>query len=48
MKKNVASQSIGVQMITISDGSNFTGTVTVLITIDNGTQSASGGTAPAH
>lgn len=48
MKKNVASQSIGAQMITASDGSNFTGTVTVVITIDNGTQSASGGTAPAH
>ena len=48
MKKNLASQSIGVQMITASDGTNFTGTVTVVITIDNGTQSASGGTAPAH
>jgi len=48
MKKNVASQSIGAQMITAADGTNFTGTVTVVITIDNGTQSASGGTAPAH
>lgn len=48
MKKNVASQSVSAQMITASDGSDFTGTVTVLITIDNGTQSASGGTAPAH
>lgn len=48
MKKNVAGQSVGAQMITISDGSVFTGSVTVLITIDNGTQSASAGTAPAH
>jgi len=48
MKKNVASQSIGAEMITSADGTAFTGTVTVLITIDNGTQSASGGTAPAH
>ena len=48
MKKNVASQNIGVQMITAADGTNFTGTVTVVITIDSGTQSASGGTAPAH
>jgi hypothetical protein len=48
MKKNVASQSIGAEMITAADGTAFTGTVTVLITIDNGTQSASGGTAPAH
>ena len=48
MKKNIASQSIGAEMITAADGTAFTGTVTVLITIDNGTQSASGGTAPAH
>jgi hypothetical protein len=44
MKKNVASQSIGAQMITISDGSDFTGTVTVEVTIDNGTKTAGGGT----
>jgi hypothetical protein len=44
MKKNVASQSIGAQMITISDGSNFTGTVTAEVTIDNGTKTAGGGT----
>jgi len=48
MKKNVASQSVGIQMITISDGSNFTGTVTLAITKDNGTQTGSAGTAPAH
>ena len=48
MKKNVASQSVGAQMVTAADGTAFTGTVTVVITIDNGTQGASAGTAPAH
>jgi len=48
VKKNVASQSIGAEMITAVDGTAFTGAVTVLITLDNGTQSASAGTAPAH
>ena len=48
MKKNVASQLIGVQMVTATDGSAFTGTATVVITIDGGTQSASGGTGPTH
>ena len=48
MKKNVASQVIGVQMITAADGTAFTGTVTVVITVDGGTQSASGGTGPTH
>lgn len=48
MKKNVASQLIGVQMTTAADGTAFTGTVTVVITIDGGTQSASGGTGPTH
>lgn len=43
MKKNIASQSIGAQMITISDGSNFTGTVSVEVTIDNGTKTAGAG-----
>ena len=38
MKKNVASQSIGAEMITASDGSAFTGTVTVYVTGDAGTQ----------
>ena len=38
MKKNVAGQSIGVQMITASDGSAFTGGTTIYITLDNGTQ----------
>jgi hypothetical protein len=48
MKKNVSGQSIGAQMITASDGSNFTGSVSVLVTVDNGTQTAGGGTAPTH
>jgi hypothetical protein len=38
MIKNVAGQTIGSQMTTTADGSNFTGTVTVNITIDAGTQ----------
>ena len=48
MKINLAGQSIGVQMITASDGTNFTGSVSVSVTIDNGTQTAGAGTAPAH
>ena len=48
MKKNVASQSIGAEMITAADGTIFTGAVSVLVTINNGTQTAGGGTAPAH
>ena len=48
MKKNVASQSIGAEMITAADGTIFTGSVSVLVTINNGTQTAGGGTAPAH
>lgn len=40
MKKNVASQKIGAQMVSASDGSAFTGSVTVYVTIDAGTQGA--------
>jgi hypothetical protein len=40
MKKNVASQKIGCQMITAADGSAFTGSVTVYVTGDAGTQAA--------
>ena len=47
MKKNVAGQSVGAQMITAADGTAFTGSVSVLVTIDNGTQTAGAGTAPA-
>ena len=38
MKKNVASQKIGAQMCSATDGSNFTGEVTVYVTGDGGTQ----------
>lgn len=38
MKKNVSAQVIGAQMCSATDGSNFTGTVTVYVTGDGGTQ----------
>lgn len=38
MKKNVAGQTIGAQMITAADGSAFIGVVTAYYTIDNGAQ----------
>jgi hypothetical protein len=38
MRKNVASQVIGAQMIAASDGSAFTGSVTVYVTGNGGTQ----------
>ena len=38
MKKNTASQRIGAQMVSAADGSAFTGSVTVYVTIDGGTQ----------
>lgn len=38
MKKNVASQRVGVQMVSATDGSAFTGAVTVSVTGDAGTQ----------
>lgn len=38
MKKNVAGQKIGAQMITAADGTVFTGAVTVYVTGDAGTQ----------
>ncbi len=44
MEKNVAGQSIGAQMISATNGSDFTGTVTVEVTIDSGTKTAGGGT----
>lgn len=42
MKKNVASQVIGAQMTSATDGSAFTGTVTVYVTGDGGTQAIGG------
>lgn len=38
MKKNVASQIIGAQMVSATDGSAFTGSVTVYVTGNGGTQ----------
>ena len=38
MKKNVASQKVGCQMISATDGSAFTGSVAVSVTGDAGTQ----------
>jgi hypothetical protein len=40
MKKNVASQKIGAQLVNATDGSAFTGSVTVYVTGDAGTQAA--------
>lgn len=40
MKKNVASQVVGAQMINASTGAAFTGSVTVYVTVDGGTQAA--------
>lgn len=43
MKKNVASQTVGAQMNSATDGSNVTsGTTTVYLTIDGGTQASIG------
>ena len=38
MRKNVAGQKIGAQMVSATDGSAFTGSVTVYVTLDAGTQ----------
>ena len=38
MKKNVASQSIGAQMVATADGTAFTSAVTIYVTGDNGVQ----------
>jgi len=48
MKKNVGNQSIGVQMVSASDGSNFTGSISVVVTKDSGVQTAGAGSAPVH
>lgn len=40
MKKNTSGQKIGAQMVSASDGSEFTGAVTVYVTGDAGTQAA--------
>lgn len=38
MIKNTSGQRVGVQMVTAADGSAFTGSVTVAVTVDAGTQ----------
>jgi hypothetical protein len=40
MRKNVASQSVGAQLVSATDGSAFTSAVTVYVTGDNGVQAA--------
>lgn len=45
MKKNVSAQVIGAQMVSASDGSAFTGTVTVRVTVDAGAQNIGGTSA---
>jgi hypothetical protein len=40
MKRNTSGQVIGAQMVTAADGTPFTGTVDVLITGDDGSQTA--------
>lgn len=44
MLRNTASQTIGAQMVSASDGSAFTGTVSAHVTGDGGTQGAGSGT----
>lgn len=44
MRKNVAGQHVAGQMNSRTDGSPLTASVSVLVTIDNGTQTAGGGT----
>lgn len=43
MFKNVSGQTIGAQMVSATDGSAFTGTVSCAITKDGGTQGAAAG-----
>lgn len=43
MKKNVASQFVGTQMLNAADGTPFTGSASVFVTLDNGSQSPGGG-----
>ena len=38
MLKNISGQFVGVQMVSSADGTAFSGTVTVYVTVDNGTQ----------
>jgi len=44
MRKNVAGQFISAQLVNAADGSAFTGSASVTVTVDNGSQTAGGGT----
>lgn len=44
MKRNTAGQFTGAQMVSAADGSPFTGSVSVFVVIDNGSQAAGAGT----
>ena len=44
LRKNVAGQSVGCEMINTADGTPFTGTAAVFVTLDNGAQASGGGT----
>jgi len=46
MKKNVASQTVAVQMVTAASGVAFALTASAFVTIDGATQTAAGGTGP--
>lgn len=46
MKRNIASQSIGAQMVTAADGTAFTSAVTVRVTGDNGSQALGANSSP--
>lgn len=50
MKRNVAGQVVGAQLIAAADGTAFTGAVTVAVTVDGGTQATGsvGAGACAH
>lgn len=48
MKKNVASQVIGAQLVDKDTGTAYTGSATVYVTGDGGTQGSGGGTGPTH
>lgn len=43
LRRNTASQVVGVQMITAADGSAFTSTISVSVTLDGGAQASGGG-----
>jgi hypothetical protein len=48
MKKNVASQTIGAQLVDATSGAAFTGSASVFVQGDTGSQASGGGSAPTH